>query len=123
MPTAAPLAADALRALVERLERLNDEKQYIADDIKSVFAEAKGQGFDVKVLKRLIRLRRMDPDERLEEAAMIALYSAAIGMQLGLPFDTANGDDKIGDVRGHLQAKAGRGGKAFAVGRPAAVEA
>jgi len=74
------VAQDQLRAFVERIERLAEEKQAIADDIKEVYAEAKGNGFDTKVLRQLIRLRKMDRAERLEQEAVLDLYMAALGM-------------------------------------------
>lgn len=74
------VAAGQLRSLIERIERLDEEKQTIADDIKEVYAEAKGVGFDVKTLRTLIRLRKIDPAERQEAEAMLELYKAALGM-------------------------------------------
>ncbi len=74
------LAVNQLRSFIERVERLNEEKQSIADDIKEVFAEAKGTGFDVKALRALIRLRKMDQDQRLNEEGVLNLYKAALGM-------------------------------------------
>ena len=69
-----------LRAFVERLEKLDEEKRAIADDIKEVYAEAKGTGFDVKALRRIISMRRQDKDKRREEEAMLELYLSALGM-------------------------------------------
>ena len=74
------VAQDQLRAFVERIERLEEEKQAIADDIKEVYAEAKGNGFDTKVLRQVIRLRKMDRAERLEQEALLDLYLHALGM-------------------------------------------
>lgn len=74
------VAQDQLRAFVERIERLEEEKQSIADDIKEVYAEAKGNGFDTKVLRQVIRLRKMDRAERLEQEALLELYLNALGM-------------------------------------------
>jgi uncharacterized protein (UPF0335 family) len=73
-------AKDQLRAFVERIERLTDEKKSIADDIKEVYAEAKGNGFDVAALRKVISLRRMDADERKEAEAILETYLAALGM-------------------------------------------
>ena len=75
------VAAGQLRALIERIERLEEEKQTIADDIKDVFAEAKGNGFDTKALRTIIRLRKKDANERQEEEAILDLYKAALGME------------------------------------------
>ena len=69
-----------MRAFIERIERLEEEKQTIADDIKEVFAEAKGTGFDVKAMRTIIRIRKKDRAEREEEEAMIDLYMSALGM-------------------------------------------
>nr|WP_245465551.1 DUF2312 domain-containing protein [Mesorhizobium sp. M6A.T.Ce.TU.016.01.1.1] len=74
------VAAGQLRAFVERIERLEEEKKNIADDIKEVFAEAKGTGFDTKAMRSIIRLRKKDQAERQEEEAILDLYKAALGM-------------------------------------------
>jgi uncharacterized protein (UPF0335 family) len=78
--TSQTVAAGQLRAFIERIERLHEERQTIADDIKEVFAEAKGTGFDTKAMKTIIRLRRQDQAERQEEEAILDLYKAALGM-------------------------------------------
>ncbi len=75
------VAAGQLRAFIERVERLEEEKQTIADDIKEVFAEAKGTGFDTKAMRTIIRLRKKDANERQEEEAILDLYKAALGME------------------------------------------
>lgn len=72
------VAADALRAFIERIERLEEEKKTISDDIKEVYAEAKGNGFDTKAIRALIRLRKKDPAERQEEESILDLYKAAL---------------------------------------------
>jgi uncharacterized protein (UPF0335 family) len=69
-----------LRAIVERIERLEEEKKTIAADIKEVYAEAKGNGFDTKILRKVISLRKKDVNERQEEESMIDVYLAALGM-------------------------------------------
>lgn len=74
------VAADQLRAFVERIERLEEEKKAISDDIKDVFAEAKGNGYDVKVMRQVIRLRKQDGNERQEMEALLDLYLHALGM-------------------------------------------
>lgn len=71
--------AGRLRAFVERIERLHEERQTIADDIKDVFAEAKGVGYDTKIMKKVIAIRRMDRSKRQEEEALLELYMAALG--------------------------------------------
>ncbi len=74
------IAADQLKAFVERIERLEEEKAALASDIKDVYAEAKGNGFDIKVLRKIISLRRKDHAERQEEEAILELYMQALGM-------------------------------------------
>ena len=72
-------AANQIRSIVERIERLEVEKSEIAEQIKEVFSEARGNGFDTKVLKQVVRLRKMDPAKREEELAILDLYLAAVG--------------------------------------------
>lgn len=74
------VAKDQLVAFVERIERLEEEKKGIADDIKEVYAEAKGNGFDVKVLRKVISVRKQDASERAEQEAILDLYLSALGM-------------------------------------------
>lgn len=74
------VAADQLRTIIERIERLEEEKAGIASDIKDVYAEAKGNGFDTKVLKQVIKLRKMAADERQEQESILDLYLHALGM-------------------------------------------
>lgn len=71
--------AGQLKAFIERVERLEEEKRNIAGDIKDVYAEAKGNGFDVKVLKKVVRIRKQDRAKRQEEDAILDLYLSAIG--------------------------------------------
>jgi uncharacterized protein (UPF0335 family) len=73
-------AKDHLKAFVERIERLEEEKKTIADDIKDVYAEAKANGFDIKALRAVIRLRKQDTDERKEQEAILETYLLALGM-------------------------------------------
>lgn len=75
------VAQDQIRAFIERIERMEEEKKAIADDLKEIYAEAKGNGFDTKVLRQLIRIRKQDASERLEQEALLELYMAALGMQ------------------------------------------
>lgn len=79
--TSQTVAAGQLRAFIERVERLEEEKQTIADDIKDVYAEMKGTGFDTKAVRAIIRLRKKDQAERQEEEAILDLYKAALGME------------------------------------------
>jgi uncharacterized protein (UPF0335 family) len=74
------VAKDQLKSIVERIERLEEEKKALADDIREVFAEAKGNGFDTKVLRTVIRLRKQDKTERQEQEALLDLYLHALGM-------------------------------------------
>ncbi len=78
--TAHRFAKDHLKAFVERVERLEEEKKAIADDIRDVFAEAKGNGFDIKALRTVIRLRKLDVNERKEQEAILETYLHALGM-------------------------------------------
>ena len=81
---AAGFAKEQLKSFIERIERLEEEKKTIADDIKDVFAEAKGSGFDVKALRDILKIRKQDADERAEHEAIVDLYMQALGM---LPFE------------------------------------
>jgi len=74
------VAADQLKSIIARLERLLEEVDALKGDIKEVYAEAKANGFDVKVLRQIIRLRKKDHDERTEEEAILELYLQALGM-------------------------------------------
>ncbi|WP_420104537.1 DUF2312 domain-containing protein [Bosea sp. (in: a-proteobacteria)] len=74
-----PVAGDQLKSIVERIERLEEEKKTIADDIKEVYAEAKGNGYDVKVLRKVVALRKRDLNERKEEESILDLYLQAVG--------------------------------------------
>ena len=73
-------AKDQLKAVIERIERLEEEKKAIADDVKDVYAEAKANGFDVKALRSIVRLRKQDIDERKEHDAILETYMHALGM-------------------------------------------
>lgn len=73
-------AKDQLKAFVERIEKLEEEKKAISDDIRDVYAEAKGNGFDVKALRQIIRLRKIEPTERDEQDAILETYMHALGM-------------------------------------------
>ena len=70
-----------LRSFIERVERLEEEKKALAEDIKEVYAEAKGNGFDVKTMRKIVALRKKDPDDRAEEDALLDTYMAALGMK------------------------------------------
>jgi len=74
------VAADHLRQLIERIERLEEEKAALAADIKEVYAEAKGHGFDSKTMRQVIKIRKMEPSDRQEQEAVLALYLEALGL-------------------------------------------
>ncbi|MFD1103688.1 DUF2312 domain-containing protein [Sphingobium olei] len=75
------IAADHLRLLIERIERLEDEKKGLGDDIKDVYLEGKATGYDTKIMRQIIRLRKMQPHDRQEQDAILRTYLAALGME------------------------------------------
>lgn len=75
------VAGERLTTIINRIERLEEEKQAIADDIKEVYAEAKGTGFDTKTIRKLVSLRKIDPEKRREQEDMLDLYKCAVGME------------------------------------------
>ena len=77
---ATTFAKDQLKAIIERIERLEEEKKTISDDIRDVYAESKGNGFDVKALRAVVRLRKQDPNERAEQETILETYMQALGM-------------------------------------------
>lgn len=77
------VSAAQLRAIVERIERLEEEKKAVAAQIKEVYDEAKGNGYDVKTLRKIVQIRKKKPEERTEEEAMLDLYMHALGMLPG----------------------------------------
>ncbi len=81
--SATTVSAGQLRAIVERIERLDEEKKEVSEQIKEVYAEAKGNGFDAKTLRKIVALRKKKPEERSEEEAMLELYMNALGMLPG----------------------------------------
>ncbi|MEM9616920.1 MAG: DUF2312 domain-containing protein [Pseudomonadota bacterium] len=76
---ATTVAADRLRSFIERVERLEEEKAAILNDVKEIYAEAKGEGYDVKILRQVVRIRKMDRAERQEQEAILDLYLSALG--------------------------------------------
>jgi len=80
-PAMAEATDDRLRLLVERVERLEEEKKGIADDIRDVYAEAKAVGYDTKIMRVMIKLRKMKADDRSEQAQLVSTYASALGMQ------------------------------------------
>jgi uncharacterized protein (UPF0335 family) len=77
---ATKFAKDQLKSIIERIERLEEEKKTISDDIRDVYAESKGNGFDVKALRAIVRLRKQDPQERQEAETILETYMQALGM-------------------------------------------
>jgi uncharacterized protein (UPF0335 family) len=73
-------AKDQLRAIIERIERLEEEKKTLSDDIRDVYAEAKGNGYDVKALRTIVRMRKQDANERQEQETILETYMHALGM-------------------------------------------
>ena len=76
----ANFAKDQLKSLVERVERLEEEKTALSGDIREVYAEAKGHGFDTKIMRKVVALRKMDSNEREEQDSLLDLYLSALGM-------------------------------------------
>ncbi|MBR0654496.1 DUF2312 domain-containing protein [Plastoroseomonas arctica] len=74
------IAADRLRSIIERIERLEEERKSLGDDIKDIYAEAKSAGFDVKVLRQVIRIRKQEPADVEEQETLLDLYRRALGM-------------------------------------------
>jgi uncharacterized protein (UPF0335 family) len=74
------IAGDRLKSFIERIERLEEEKRALAEDIKEVYAEARGTGFDPKIMRQLIRIRRMDKDDLDEQESLLDVYKRALGM-------------------------------------------
>lgn len=76
------VAADQLRLFIERVERLEEEKKGMSDDIKDVYSEAKSQGYDSKIMKQIVRLRKMSSEDRAEQEAILETYKTALGLNL-----------------------------------------
>lgn len=87
-----------IKAIVERIEKLEEEKSAIADDIKEVYVEAKGNGFDPKIIKKIISLRKQDAAKRAEEQALLAVYMDALGMLADTPLGKAAMDRAKSDA-------------------------
>lgn len=75
------IAAEQLKSFIERIERLEEEKKAMAEDIKDVYAEAKGSGFDPKIMRQIIKLRKMEEHARKEQEELLTLYAHAIGLE------------------------------------------
>ena len=83
MSKAGGIAADHLKSFIERIERLEEEKKALADDIRDVYSEAKATGFDAKVMRQIVKIRKMDKDELDEQEALLETYMRALGMRGG----------------------------------------
>ncbi len=81
-PSVGGIAADRLKSFIERIERLEEEKTALAGDIREVFAEAKGAGFDTKIMRQVLKLRKMEQDDRQEQEHLLDLYKRALGMEV-----------------------------------------
>ena len=80
MPDVGGIAGERLRSFIERIERLEEERRALSGDIKEVYAEAKGTGFDAKIMRQIIRIRRMDKDDVDEQETLLDIYKRALGM-------------------------------------------
>jgi uncharacterized protein (UPF0335 family) len=80
MPDVGGVAVERLRSFIERIERLEEEKRALSGDIKEVYAEAKGAGFEPKIMRQIVKIRKMDKDEVVEEESLLDLYKRALGM-------------------------------------------
>lgn len=89
MPDVGGIAGERLKSFIERIERLEEERRTLAADIKEVYAEAKGNGFDTKIIRQLIRIRRMDKDDLDEQETLLDVYKRALGMLPDLPESAA----------------------------------
>jgi len=89
MPDVGGIAGEQLRSFIERIERLEEERKTLAEDIKEVFAEAKGNGFDTKIIREIIKIRRMDEDDLDEQETLLDIYKRALGMLPDIPESAA----------------------------------
>ena len=89
MPDVGGIAGEQLRSFIERIERLEEEKRTLSADIKDVYAEAKGNGFDTKIIREIIKIRRMDEDDLDEQETLLDVYKRALGMLPDIPESVA----------------------------------
>ncbi|HKW55419.1 MAG TPA: DUF2312 domain-containing protein [Stellaceae bacterium] len=89
MPDVGGIAGERLKSFIERVERLEEEKRALAEDIKEVYAEAKGVGFDIKIMRQIVKIRKMDQDELDEQETLLDVYKRALGMIPDLPSEAA----------------------------------
>jgi uncharacterized protein (UPF0335 family) len=83
------VSRDQLRSIIERVERLEEEKRALVEDIKEVYSEAKSNGFDTKIIRQIVRIRKQDTAERQEQEALLEIYMDALGMLSGTPLGDA----------------------------------
>jgi len=88
MPDVGGVAGAQLKSLIERIERLEEEKRALGEDIKEVYAEAKGTGFEPKIMRQIIKIRKMDQDEHDEQESLLDVYKRALGMLPGSSVET-----------------------------------
>lgn len=79
--TSSGISAERLRSIIKRIEKLEEDKAAVSEDIKEVYAEAKGTGFDVKVIRQIVRMRKVEVEKRREHEELLELYMSAIGMK------------------------------------------
>ncbi|HEV8028349.1 MAG TPA: DUF2312 domain-containing protein [Stellaceae bacterium] len=89
MPDVGGIAGERLRSFIERIERLEEEKRALAQDIKEVYAEAKGTGFDVKIMRQIVKIRKMDQNELDEQETLLDVYKRALGMTVAFAEEAA----------------------------------
>jgi uncharacterized protein (UPF0335 family) len=89
MPDVGGIAGERLKSFIERVERLEEEKRALTEDIKEVYAEAKGAGFDVKIMRQIVKIRKMDQDDLDEQETLLDVYKRALGMIPDLPSEAA----------------------------------
>lgn len=112
-----PVSSEDLRLGIERIERLEEEKKGIADDIKDVYAEYKAKGFDTKTMREIVRLRKLKPEERREREAMLDLYKGVLGMLDGTPLGRW-ATDRLDKADKHDDADGGNDGEEKTSGAP-----
>lgn len=93
MPDVGGIAGERLRSFIERIERLEEEKAALAADIREIFAEAKGVGFDTKIMRQVLKLRKLDREDRQEQETLLDLYLQALGMAPGSDADASEMPD------------------------------
>src|SRR4051812_8562976 len=99
------VAQDQIRAFIDRIERMESEKAAIASDIKEIYAEAKGNGFDTKILRKVVTIRKQDANQRMEQEALLELYMGALGMIHLRPEEDYDGErERLNSIASQLRA-------------------